>query len=73
MGGCWRVRGTHTGFPWRAGVASCQALRGAVSPLGGLPVWDRGAVSIGSRLWAVGGVGASSHAAQAGRPDPGPA
>lgn len=72
-GGRRRVRGTRAGFPRRAGVASCQALGGTVSPPGGLPVWDRGAVGIGSRLWAVGGVGTSSRAAQAGRPDPGPA
>lgn len=53
-------------------MASCEASRGAVSPPGGLPEWDRGAVGVESRLWAVGGVGASSHTVQAGRPALGP-
>ena len=50
----------------RRGVAWC------CEPPGWLPMWDRGAVGIESSLWAVGGVGASSHTVQAGRPAPGP-
>lgn len=69
----WERRVAGGGWGARAqGSPRQQASRGAVSPLGGLRMWDRGAVGIGSRFWAVGGVGASSHTAQAWRTAPGP-